>query len=409
MPAYRYEALTASGKKKNGVMQADSVRLARAALRKQDLFPVSVESVLDPIKNKLSQTKTKKKWFTKKLSLKELSLVTRQLATLLEAGVPIDEALGSAAEQSDKAHVRGILAGVRSKMMEGESLAKSMQAFASSFPSIYRTTIAAGESSGRLDSVLEHLANYIENQRKIRSKITQALMYPMLMVLVSFGVVIFLLWRVVPEIISQVVQAHQALPTATVILLDISHFIMHFGWVVLVGLVLLVVIIKALMRIKKFHYAWDMMLLKIPFINRLIIQMNTARFARTFSILIAASVPILEALNASAGLLSSLPMQKAVKKASEDVREGASLKRALAGSGYFPPMFLHLIGTGEQSGRLGQLLNQAAKELETEVDNILQAVLTLFEPIMILVMGGIVLYIVLAIMLPIFNLDQFNG
>jgi general secretion pathway protein F len=163
------------------------------------------------------------------------------------------------------------------------------------------------------------------------------------------------------------------------------------------------------MRVESFRYAWDSFVLKVPFVSKVIIQMNTARFARTFSILIAASVPILDAMHASAGLLGSLPMQKAVKQASEEVREGASLKRALTGSGFFPPMFLHLIGTGEQSGRLGQLLNQAAKELEHDVDTILQTVLTLFEPLMILLMGGIVLYIVLAVMLPIFNLDQFNG
>lgn len=408
MPAYRYEALTAQGNKKSGVLQADSARLARELLRKQDLFPTSVESVLEQ-KNAESKSKVKKSFFNKKLSLKELSLVTRQLATLLEAGVPIDEALGSVADQNNKAHVKNILAGVRSKIMEGESLAKAMQAFAHSFPSIYRTTIAAGESSGRLDKVLEHLADYIENQRRIRSKIMQALTYPLLMVLVSFGVVIFLLWKVVPQIISVVVQAHQALPMSTKILLIISNFIMHDGWIVLIAIVLLVIAIKALMRIEKFRFAWDAFLLKIPFINKVIIQMNTARFARTFSILIAASVPILDALYASAGLLSSLPMRKAVKRAAEDVREGASLKRALGASNFFPPMFLHLIGTGEQSGRLGVLLNQAAKELEHDVDNILQAVLTLFEPLMILLMGGIVLYIVLAVMLPIFNLDQFNG
>ena len=163
------------------------------------------------------------------------------------------------------------------------------------------------------------------------------------------------------------------------------------------------------MKVEKFRYAWDVFLLKLPFIKKVIVQMNTARFARTFSILIAASVPILDALNASAGLLSSLPMKKAVQKATENVREGMSLKRALADSGYFPPMFIHLIGTGEQSGRLGELLDQAARELEHDVDNVLQAVLTLFEPLMILIMGGIVLYIVLAVMLPIFNLDQFNG
>jgi len=408
MPAYRYEALTGVGNKKSGVLQADSARLARESLRKQDLFPVSVEPVEGQGTSRNKQ-KNKKTWFNKKLSLKELSLVTRQMATLLEAGVPIDEALGSAAEQNNKAHVKNILAGVRSKIMEGEGLAKAMQAFSNSFPSIYRTTVAAGESSGRLDKVLEHLADYIENQRRIRSKIMQALTYPLLMVLVSFGVVIFLLWKVVPQIISVVLQAHQALPMSTKILLAISNFIMHDGWIVLILLVIAIVSIKALMRVQKFHYAWDVFLLKVPFINKVIIQMNTARFARTFSILIAASVPILDALYASAGLLGSLPMQKAVKAASEDVREGASLKRALAGSGYFPPMFLHLIGTGEQSGRLSQLLNQAAKELEHDVDNILQAVLTLFEPLMILVMGGIVLYIVLAVMLPIFNLDQFNG
>jgi general secretion pathway protein F len=408
MPAYRYEALTSQGKKKSGVLQADSARLARESLRKQDLFPVSVDPVVDQKQSKSNNT-SKKTLFNKKLSLKELSLITRQLATLLEAGVPIDEALGSAAEQNNKPHVRNILAGVRSKIMEGESIAKAMQAFSNSFPSIYRTTVAAGESSGRLDKVLEHLAEYIENQRRIRNKIMQALTYPLLMVLVSFGVVIFLLWKVVPQIISVVLQAHQALPTSTKILLAISNFIMDDGWIVLVVLVLAVIGIKALMRITTFRYAWDAFLLKVPFINKVIIQMNTARFARTFSILIAASVPILDALYSSAGLLNSLPMQKAVQEAAEDVREGASLKRALTASGFFPPMFLHLIGTGEQSGRLGQLLNQAAKELEHDVDNVLQAVLTLFEPLMILLMGGIVLYIVLAVMLPIFNLDQFNG
>jgi general secretion pathway protein F len=407
MPAYRYEALTLQGNKKSGVLQADSARLARETLRDQDLFPILVDPVVDQVAS--GSKKIKKNWFSKKLSLKELSLVTRQMETLLEAGVPIDEEMGSVVEQNSKAHIRSTLAGVRSKIMEGETLAKGMQAFSSSFPSIYRTTIAAGESSGRLDKVLEYLADYIENQRRIRSKIMQALTYPLLMVVVSFSIVIFLLWKVVPQIISVVLQAHQALPLSTSILLMISHFIINDGWIVLITLIALVFGIKALMRVESFRYAWDSFVLKVPFVSKVIIQMNTARFARTFSILIAASVPILDAMHASAGLLGSLPMQKAVKQASEEVREGASLKRALMGSGFFPPMFLHLIGTGEQSGRLGQLLNQAAKELEHDVDTILQTVLTLFEPLMILLMGGIVLYIVLAVMLPIFNLDQFNG
>ena len=404
MAAYDYSALDAQGKKHKGVLQGDSEKQIRAQLRQQKLFPLSV-TVVKRHKRKSMVAKVSRR----RLSRSDLSLVTRQMATLLAAGIPMDEMLSSVAKQTEKRRVASVLLGVRSKVMEGFSLAEAMEDFPFSFPKLYRTTVSAGEKSGRLDQVLVKLADYTEEQHRIRQRIKQAMIYPMLMTAVSLLVVVFLLIYVVPQIVTVFTQSNQQLPQATVILISISYFIKHYGLYLLTFIVALVYLFYRAYRREGFQEKVHALLLRLPILGRNLRIINCARFGRTFGILNAATVPVLEAMMAASRLVTLIPMRTAIQESVDKVREGTSINVALLKTRYFPPMFLHLVASGESSGQLEQMLDKAAESLENDVDMLIQNVLTLFEPLMILVMGGIVLYIVLAIMLPIFNLDQFSG
>lgn len=406
MSAFHYLALDAQGKKQKGVIEADTARQVRQKLRDSALMPLQVTEVANP----KSSTRSPMKWrrLSHRMKPRELALMTRQLATLLGAGIPVDEALTAAANQSEKASTKSIILGVRSKVMEGHTLAAGMEAFPQCFPPIYRTTIACGEKSGKLDHVLLKLAEFTENQQAIRRKINQALIYPALMTLVSISVVIFLLTYVVPKIVDVFAQTQQSLPLATIILLSISHLIKSDGLYILSGLILGFLFFKRSLKKVTFRTQYDAWLLKLPVLGKNIKTINSARFARTFGILSAASVPVLEAMHAAAQLIFCLPMKNAVMLAIEQVREGTHIHRALQQTQYFSPLFIHLIASGENSGQLEMMLQKAAAQQESDVEALIQGTLTLFEPLMILVMGGVVLFIVLAIMLPIFALNEIN-
>lgn len=404
MAAFHYIALDAQGQRQKGVLEADTERQIRQQLRSKGMVPVEVRRVKE-------HKKTKRQSFfsRKKLKYNELTLITRQMATLLAAGMPLDEVLYSVAGQSEKDHVKSVLLGVRAKVAEGFSLASGMGEFPQAFPELYRITVASGEKSGKLDQVLLELAEYTENQQRIRRKVQQALIYPSLMTLVSISIVIFLLLYVVPKIVGVFHQTGHSLPTITMVLITISHFLQRYGLYLLGLLALLGWWFKRSLKktgFRRRYYDW---VLRLPVIGKAVKTINTARFARTFGILHAATVPVLDAMGAAAELITPLSMREAVNEGVEKVKTGVPINKALQGTGYFPPILVHLVASGEASGRLDEMLTKAAADQEQDVEALIQTSLTLFEPVLILLMGAIVLFIVLAVMLPIFDLDTFSG
>ncbi len=409
MAAFNYTAVDQNGKRTKGIFEADSARQVRQKLRDQKLVPLDVVMVEGKQKANKNTQKIKKRFRSLRMKTADLMLVTRQLATLLGAGIPLDETLAGVAEQAEKNNVKSILLGVRAKVLEGQSLAASMDAFPQAFPTLYRTTVASGERSGQLDLVLEKLAVYTEKKQHIRNKVQQALIYPSMMTLVSISVVVFLLIYVVPKIVHVFAQTQQTLPLSTTILINASQFILHDGWYLLLSIIALAFGCYRLLKNQAIHARWDGFLMRMPILGRAIKTVNAARFGRTLGILNAASVPVLEALQVSASLIKPLPMKLAVEQAIAKVREGAHIHLALKETRFFAPMFIHLVASGEASGQLEAMLEKAADHLEGEVETLIQNTLTLFEPIMILLMGAIVLYIVLAIMLPIFAMDNLSA
>lgn len=408
MTAFQYTALDPSGKRIKGVAEGDSARGVRQQLRDKQLTPLSVDIVSGSIK---SPEKTVKSFFqlgARKISAADLSLITRQMATLLQAGLPIDEVLTAVSEQTEKQSIKEILLGVRAKVLEGYAFADGMNDFPAAFPALYRTTVAAGERTGKLGQVLDQLAEYTEKQHYIRQKVKQALIYPIMMTSVSLSIVVFLLIYVVPKIISVFSQTDQVLPLATQILIGVSSFIQHYGIYLIILLLIFLYGWKRALKRKSFQRKVHVVLLKLPVIGRAIRTINDARFGRTFGILNAAAVPVLEAMHAALELVKPIPMHEKIEQAISQVREGSSISVALQKTGYFAPMFIHLVASGETSGQLDAMLEKAATYLEKDVEGLLQTAMTLFEPLMIIVMGGIVLYIVLAIMLPIFALDNVS-
>jgi general secretion pathway protein F len=406
MPAFNYTALDTEGQEKKGTLEGDNARQIRQQLREQGLTPLDIKEVRE---SAAKSQRTTPLFLSKAVKVADLSLLTRQLSTLLGAGLPLEEALKGVAEQTEKSHVKSILLGVRSRVLEGHTLANSLNQFSRAFPELYRATVAAGEHSGKLDLVLNRLAEYTEKQHQMRQKIRQALVYPSMMLVVSISIVTFLLIYVVPKMVGVFTETGQQLPIATVILLAISNSIKSYGGYFLAAFVALFFIVQRGLKKRSFRIRWQLFWLRVPVLGKTMRVINAARFSRTFGILFAAGVPVLEAMTAAAHLIIILPMRDAVEQAISRVREGTSISRALQQTGYFPPMVIHLIASGEASGQLEFMLEKGSEQLENDVSGLIENLLTLFEPVMILVMGGVVLFIVIAILLPIFNLDQFTG
>ncbi len=402
MGAFEYSALDARGKERKGVLEGDTARQVRQQLREQGMTPLTVEAVAE----RESRERKSGLQLRSGISATELALLTRQLATLVRAALPLEEALQTVARQSERARLKSMLLAVRSKVMEGHTLADALGDFPHVFPELYRTTIAAGEMSGHLDIVLERLADYTEKRQQMRQKIMLALFYPTILTVIAILVTIALLTYVVPEVVKVFDNIGQELPALTRGLIAFSGFLRDYGLWLLVMLVLAVVLFNYLLRNPAMLFRWHRRVMALPLIGRLVRGLNASRFARTFSILTASGVPVLDALRISAEVMSNLPMRQAVQQAAGRVREGSTIARALEHSRYFPPMTLHLIASGEASGKLETMLERAADNQERELETVIAAVMGMFEPILILVMGGVVLVIVLAILLPIFNLNQ---
>lgn len=398
MPAFAYQALDAAGKTRRGVMQGDTARGVRASLRDEGLNPLEVTPV--------TPGRERHSLFRRGLSGAQLALLTRQLATLLKAGLPVDEALAALAEQNDDVRARTLVVSLRAKVMEGSSLAAGLAESPESFPEIYRASIAAGEQSGKLDQVLARLADYSEARDALNQKVWAALAYPLLLTLVAIAVVTGLLAYVVPQIVGVFTQMHQALPLPTRVLLALSAFVKSWGWLLLIAIVLAAIGGRFALRMEHARYRWHEILLRIPLVGGLIRAANTARCTRTLALLTASAVPLLDALHIGAQVMPNLPMRAAVRRAALKVREGGSFSRALGESGYFPPVALRLIASGERAGELERMLDEAANQQQRELDRWMTTLTSVLGPLVILLVGAMVLFIVLAILLPIFDMNQ---
>lgn len=401
MGAFEYAALEQTGRTRKGVLEGDTPRQIRQQLREQGLTPLSINEVI-----RTAGTATQPKHRRISISATDLALLTRQLATLVGSGLVLEEALRAISDQTEKPRLKSMLLAVRSRVLEGHSLADGLSDFAKVFPSVYRATVAAGEQSGHLDIVLERLAEYTENRQYIQQKTLLALFYPALLTGVAILVVVGLLAYVVPQVVQVFDHINQELPWLTRSLIALSDFLQDWGIWLLLLLITMGAILRHLLRFDKPLAIFHRLLLHTPLISRLERGANVARFTRTLSILSESGVPILDALRITSQVISNRLMREAVEEATRKVREGSSLHAALGQSGWFPPMTLHLISSGEASGNLDNMLERAAIMQERELEALIGMLLGLFEPLLILLMGGIVLTIVLAILMPIFELNQ---
>ncbi|MFC4698613.1 type II secretion system inner membrane protein GspF [Glaciecola siphonariae] len=404
MPAFAYKALDARGRNKNGVLEGDTARQIRQQLREKSLIPVEVEQVAEQKNSERQFT-----LFSPKISASDLALLTRQLATLIEASLPIEEALLAVAEQCDKPKHKNMMMAVRSKVVEGHALAKALADFPRVFDTLYRAMVAAGERSGHLDTVLSRLADYTEKRHETSSQINQALIYPIVMMLVALGVVIMLLTVVVPSIVEQFDKMGQELPLMTRILIAISDALQAYGIFAGIGLLIVVLLINRLLQVPRIQLMWHKRLLFLPVIGKLVRGTNTARFAQTLSILSASAVPLLESMRIAGNVLENNHLKNLVQDAAEKVKEGSSLRAALDNTKVFPPMMMHMIASGERSGELQGMLARAADNQERELASTINIALKIFEPVLIVSMAAIVLFIVMAILMPILALNNLVG
>ena len=412
MAAYAYQALDTNGRKRNGVVEADTERQVRQQLREQALIPLSVELAEDSsLAGRAAASGTGLlEWLSRprvrRVKAADLALITRQLATLVAAALPLEQALYAVAEQTDKPRLQNLLMAVRSKVVEGYSLADSMAEYPQVFDKLFTAMVAAGERSGHLDRVLERLADYTEQRNKLRGQLLQALVYPLVLTLVALGVIIFLLVSVVPQIVTQLATLDQDLPPITAALIAVSEFLQSFGPYILLALLLAVLGLKRWLRAPARRDRFDAWVLRVPLVGTVIRAVNTARFARTLSILAASAVPLLEGLRITGRVLTNRAMQISVAEAADRVREGSSLRAALSQTKLFPPMMLHMIAAGEKSGELEQMLGRAADNQDRDFETTMNVALKIFEPMLIVVMAAVVLLIVMAIIQPILALNQ---
>lgn len=403
MGAFEYLALDPAGRERKGVLEGDTARQVRQLLREQSLLPVTVNEVAQQERRERAKKGIN---LRRGVSASDLSLLTRQLSTLVRSGLPLEEALQAVSEQTEKPRIKSIVLGVRAKVMEGYALADGLGDFPGAFPELYRATVAAGEQSGHLDTVLERLADYTENREQMRSKTLSAMLYPIMLFVVCAGIVFLLLSFVVPKIVKQFETTKTELPILTKGLIAVSDFTRDWGILLVLGIGLAIYLFSRWLRNPAARRRYDAVLLRLPLVGKVVRGSNTARFSRTLATLTSSAVPVLDALRISGEVVTNLPMRDAVQEAASRVREGAAIGKSLAASKLFPPMMIHLIASGETSGDLETMLDRAATNQERELDSILSTVVGLLGPIMILVMGGMVLVIVIAMLLPIFELNN---
>jgi len=399
--AFDYSALDASGHTQKGVLEGDTARQIRSRLRDSGLTPLSVEPVV-----KKSAAGRHRRRAQGGVSAGDLALATRQLATLAGSGLVLEEALQAVARQTGRKRLKSILHAARSRVMEGHTLASALGEFPEVFSDLYRATVAAGEQSGRLERVLERLADYTESRQRLNQKITLALFYPVLLSVVAIGVVIALLAYVVPQVVQVFENIGQQLPLLTRLLIATSDFVAGYGVLMLVAAIVALAGGRYVLGFEKPRLQFHRFLLRLPLVGRLITGLNTVRFTRTLGTMLDAGVPILEAFEVAGAVVTLLPMKYAIRVAAVRIREGAGVAESLARDELFPPVTVHLIASGESSGNLEAMLDRAADNQEQQLETLIGMFLGVFEPLLILLMGGLVLVIVVAILLPVFELNQ---
>ncbi|MEO0997697.1 MAG: type II secretion system inner membrane protein GspF [Pseudomonadota bacterium] len=401
MGAFEYVALDGAGKEKKGVLEGDTARHVRQLLRERSLLPLQVTEAAEK-----ESRRQKTLSIRKSLSAADLALLTRQLATLVQAGLPLEEALLAVGQQTEKPRVQSVILGVRGRVMEGHTLADGLADFPQAFPEIFRATVSAGEQSGHLDGVLERLADYTENRQVLRQRVSNALVYPLVLVLLSLGIIGFMMGYVVPKVVGVFASTGAELPLLTRLLIAASDFLRDWWWALLAGIAVIVAGVRMLLRREGPRRRYHRLLLRLPIVGRITRGLNTAQFTRTLSILTGSGVPVLDSLKISAEVVTNLPMRAAVEEAALRIREGGSIARSLSTSKLFPPMTIHLISSGESSGELEAMLGRAAANQEREIDSLISTLMGLMQPLLVVFMGLIVLLIVLAILLPIFEINQ---
>lgn len=407
MAAFEYQAVEANGKKKKGVLEADTARQVRQLLREQGLMPLTIEPAADHERKKAAQPRFGLP--QRKVKAQDLALITRQLSTLVSSALPIEQALLAVADQTEKPRLKKLLMSVRSKVVEGYGLAEAMSDFPGVFDSLYTAMVAAGEKSGHLDRVLDELANYTEQRQHMKSQLTQAMIYPLMLTLVAIGIVVFLLVSIVPQIVDNFSTMGQELPPTTLAMIAISEFLQNWGLWVVLAVALILVAFGQWLRNDKNRLKYHRRLLKLPMLGKVIRGVSTARFARTLSILTSSAVPLLDGLRITSSVIGNLAIRQAVDEAADRVREGASMRSALQETKLFPPMMLHMIAAGEKSGELEQMLKRSADNQDREFENLVSISLKVFEPVLIVTMAGIVFFIVLSIIQPILQLNNSVG
>lgn len=403
MPAFRYEAVDEAGATRKGVIDADNARAARADLRAQGLTALAVEAIAAELD---ASGAARGRRFGERLSSAELALFTRQLASLLEAGLPLEQAFSALLEQAERPYLRDLIASIRSEVVGGAAFSDVLGRHPRDFAEIYRALVASGEQIGHLARVLSRLADYIERRNALVQKVKLAFTYPAIVTVVAFSIVIFLLTYVVPQIVSVFANTKQKLPLLTVLMLALSDFVRHYGLIVLLLLVGAWFGWRRALRQPDLKRRWHAWLLDAPLYGKFERSLNTARFASTLAITTGSGVPILRALQTSCDTLSNVAMRELVQQAGDNVREGVSLARALSAQKHFPPMLIHMIRAGELTGELPAMLDRAASAQEQDLERRTLTIAGLLEPALILAMGVVVLLIVLAVLMPIIEINQ---
>ncbi len=401
MGAFEFVAIDKAGKESKGLLEGDTPKHVRQMLRERQLLPVKVTEVA---RKESRQTATLT--LRRGIAASELALLTRQLATLTQSGLPLEEALLAVSQQSENPRVKSILLGVRSRVMEGHTLADGLGDFPHAFPELYRATVSAGEQSGHLDAVLERLAEFTESRQVLQQQVRNAMIYPIALVVTAVAIISFMLAYVVPKVVYVFESYNQQLPLLTRIMIGSSDFLREHWFLLIVGIVAVVFGIRQLLKREGPKRRYHHLLLRLPIVARLTRGINTARFTQTLSILAGSGVPILESLRISGQVVGNVPMREAIEESSLRIREGAMISKSLAASGLFPPMTVHLIASGEAGGRLEEMLSRAATNQEREVDSLIATLLGIMQPLLVIVMALIVLLIVLAILLPIFEINN---
>jgi general secretion pathway protein F len=405
MAVYQFKGVTAAGKNVNGIRNADSVRTLQGMLRKEGIFPTEITQQADDRAKAAGEIDIKR--FTKRVSTRELAVVTRQLATLLHAGVTLVESLTAVVDQSENVSLKLVLSQVKQRVNEGSSLADAMGQHPRVFPDLYCNMIRAGESSGALDVVLTRLADFTESQARLRSKIIGALTYPAIMVLVGLGIMGILLVAVIPQITKIFEDRKAALPLPTKILLGTANLITEYWWLILIVLAVSIFALIQYVRSDRGQVKWDRFKLEMPVVGKLLRMLAIARFSKTMSTLLKSGVPLLGAMGIVRNIVNNRILAEAIDDARNSIKEGESIAAPLKRSGEFPPLVIHMIAVGERSGQLEEMLNNVAESYQEQAETRINALMTLLEPLMIVMMGGAVGFMVVSILLPIMQLNEF--